>query len=107
MTSLRTPEQAIAEREGHIEPGSVPFFPADKFEGYLWGFENAVWLSLIISRQPGKGHLSQLFKDIWATGRDVVVPTPLGHMEAICQAKGFVPLHDPDRDVPIYLGAKQ
>jgi len=83
------PEGAI-EREGMIKPGQVPWFLEADFEGYLWGFEDAVWISLIISKSPGSCNLSKLFKTIWGQGRKVVVPTPFAHMQAILQAKGFL-----------------
>lgn len=92
---------AEVEREGMISPGDVDWFPAEHFraDSYLWGFEASVWLSLIISTQPGKGNLSRLFDAILEGGRTVKVPTPFPHMQAILERKGFVQIPDPNCDV--------
>jgi len=78
-----------AEREGMINPGDFDWFPSADFGGYLWGFSDRVIVSLIISKNPGKGNLSKLFNAIWATGRTVAVPTPFAHMRAILERNGF------------------
>jgi len=79
----------MSEAEDMISPGDVPWFPAEQFDGYLWRYSDAVYLSLIISLKPGCGNLSRLFDAIWKTGRAVKVPTPFAHMQAILRAKGF------------------
>lgn len=77
------------DREGIINPGDVPWFPASEFGGYLWGKESSVWISIIESKSPGTGSLSRLFDEIWRQGRTVKVPTPFRHMTQILQHKGF------------------
>lgn len=66
-------------------------FTSDKFDGWLWLEDARVLISFIISRQPGEGHLSQLFSAIEARGFAVAVPTPMGLMRAILARKGFTP----------------
>lgn len=77
------------DREGMIQPGSVPWFPAEKFDGYLWGKEHSVYISVIESKQPGTGNLSHLFDVILQQGRNVKVPTPFARMQSILEKKGF------------------
>jgi hypothetical protein len=69
-----------------------PFgFTSDKFlqPSYLWIKGDAVWVSLILSREPGKGHVARLFDAILGTGYTVKVPTPSGMMRGILKAKNF------------------
>ena len=92
--------QANKTDTDHIIELDDPFartvgFTSDKFDGYLWRNGQRIMISLIISNQRGKGHLSALFSAIEAQGYRVSVPTPLGHMEAILRRKGFVP-HEED-----------
>ena len=99
IAALSAPSTDGLEREGIINPGDVDWFPAGKFHGYLWGYENAVWISLIISLEPGKGNLSKLFEAIWASGRTVKVPCPFVDMRSILQRKGFAIVDDPNCEV--------
>ena len=78
------------DREGMISPGDVPWFPKENFDGYLWGKESCVWISLIESKNPGQGNLSRLFSTILSQGRTIKVPTPFAHMETILRHKGFI-----------------
>lgn len=64
-------------------------FTRDRFDGYLWRIGQAVYISLVVSKQPGQGHLSALFEALWEKGYTVRVPTPLPRMEAILRAEGF------------------
>lgn len=64
-------------------------FTSDRFDGWLWKHGGVVVVSFIVSKEPGKGHFSQLLDAIWATGNKAQVPTPLGRMVAILQGKGF------------------
>lgn len=64
-------------------------FTSDKFFGYLWLRDNAVYISLIESLHPGRGQFSALLDAIWQRGLAVKVPTPLGSMRSILDHKGF------------------
>ena len=64
-------------------------FTAEKFEGWLWEKEGAIVVSFIVSKQPGKGHFGELLDAIWQRGLVAQVPTPLGQMIPILEAKGF------------------
>ena len=64
-------------------------FTADKFDGYLWKIGQAVYISFIVSKQPGCGHLSVLFDALWERGYTIKVPTPFPTMKAILSEKGF------------------
>lgn len=64
-------------------------FVAPFFEGWLWEFDHYVYISFVLSRFEGQGHLSGLFANILATGRGIKVPNPLGHMTEIVKHKGF------------------
>lgn len=72
-----------------FEPGELSYFPTERFDGYLSAQPGRMWISAIISLQPGQGHLSTLMNDIWAAGYEIAVPNPFPHMEAILKAKGF------------------
>lgn len=51
--------------------------------------DRMVILSMVISRDEGKGHVGGLL-DRWKTEFDVVVvPTPSGKMRAMCERRGF------------------
>lgn len=65
-------------------------FTSDRFDGYLWDGEDSVTISFIVSKQEGKGNLSALFTSIEAEGKQIRVPTPFPHMEAILKRKGFI-----------------
>lgn len=66
-------------------------FTAERFEGYLWEVDNTCYLSLVISRQPGQGHFSELLAALKRHGFSIVVPQPLGTMQTILTKKGFRP----------------
>ena len=66
-------------------------FTPDRFDGYLWDCGERILISFIESKDPGKGHLSELFLRIEQSGKRVAVPTPLGQMESILKHKGFLP----------------
>ena len=69
-------------------------FIKDKYEGYLWKDDGAIWISFIECRNPGQGHFSQLVENILNEGYMVKVPTPLGQMVEILMHKGFIPTHE-------------
>jgi hypothetical protein len=75
-------------------------FTSDKFAGsdninlpgsYLWKKGNRILISAIISINQGQGNLSALFRAIKEKGYRIAIPTPLPRMQAILEAKGFVP----------------
>ena len=53
--------------------------------------KDALWISLIIARNPGSGDFSKLVKNIEAAGLKVFIPTPFAHMAAILERWGFRP----------------
>lgn len=64
-------------------------FTTDKFDGYLWKDSKSIVITVIISLQPGQGHLTQLFRNIQSAGFNIKVPTPLGKMRLILTRYGF------------------
>jgi len=64
-------------------------FTSDKFDGWLWKAGNYIYISFIVSKQPGRGHLSQLFNAILSKGYGIKVPTPSALMQTILAKKGF------------------
>ena len=58
-------------------------------DSYLWEQPDAIICSLLLAAKPGNGAFSDLVRAIHAEGKAVKVPTPLGLMERIVQAKGF------------------
>jgi len=86
--------------EGEIRIGSDAAltlgFTADRFSGYLWRTGDSIFVSLIISLEEGKGHVSGLFDRIASLGYTVKVPVPSVRMTAILRHKGFVRLDEWD-----------
>ena len=66
-------------------------FTSDKFheKSYLWKKGDYIYVSFIISKQPGKGSFSNLVKRILALGYGVKVPTPSAAMSRILQHLKF------------------
>lgn len=66
-------------------------FTSDKFRkgSYLWLSKGYVYISFIVSLEPGKGNLSKLFKNIQKRGYGIKVPTPFARMEAIVKSHEF------------------
>jgi|WetSurMetagenome_2_1015567.scaffolds.fasta_scaffold01420_30 hypothetical protein len=77
--------------DGLIEPNkNAPFgFSLDFFYGYLWKEKNSIYLSLIISRYPGKGNFKKLVNSILLSGFTCKVPNPLFIMKYILEKWGF------------------
>ncbi len=100
-----TAEEAIAEDLAYLSAGADPDgcrpagsefadsvgFTAERFDGYLWVTGNVCWLSLVVSRQPGLGHLSEVLRRLAVAGFEIRVPNPSDDMQAILVRKGFVP----------------
>ncbi len=64
-------------------------FTRDKFDSYLWKDGDSIYISVIISKQPGKGNFSKLINNILKMGYKVKVPIPLGLMRLILLKKGL------------------
>lgn len=79
--------------EGQINIGTPTAdalgYTADKFDGWLWKKGGEIWVSFIISKQPGQGNFRALVKNILGTGHGVVVPNPSKRMMDICVRLGF------------------
>lgn len=60
--------------------GRVLGFTSDKFAGWLWKKDGAIYISFIASKEEGKGHFRQLLDTLEATGLDIKVPTPSNRM---------------------------
>ena len=76
------------------DPGTATIkFTKERFtdDSYLWRIGDDVWVSLIVSKEPGKRHFSELVAAMEARGLNVLVPTPLGKMPAILTHWGFAP----------------
>lgn len=66
-------------------------FTSERFDGYLWEDKDTCYLSLVISKQPGQGHLSEVLSALTKLGYTVKVPNPIGTMQNILIKKGFAP----------------
>lgn len=101
-----TAEEAIAEDLAYMTAGADPDgcrpagsefatvvgFTAERFDGYLWLSSAVCWLSLVVSREPGRGHLSEVLRRLTACGFEIRVPNPTVDMRAILALKGFSPM---------------
>jgi hypothetical protein len=65
-------------------------FTEDKFDGWLWEDGEFMWISFIISLDPGQGNLKKLFDAIESKGYKLIVPTPSSRMVMICKKRGMV-----------------
>jgi hypothetical protein len=72
------------------EMGKKLGFTKKNFSGYLSLQDNTIWISAIISLNPGKHNLSHLFDKILKEGYSIKVPQPFPKMESIVKKKGFV-----------------
>lgn len=88
--------------EGVVHPGDDVGrqlqFTAERFEGYLFVRGEAVYISFILSRQRGAGHLRALFEAIWQRGYTVKVPTALPRMQAILAHWDFTQVQESDAE---------
>jgi len=66
-------------------------FTSDKFDGWLWFTpdKQGIYISFIVSKQPGQGNLLELLKAILESGRRILVPTPSGRMRNILRRQKF------------------
>jgi len=74
-------------------------FISEKFDGWLWKVGNYIYISFIVSKRPGHGHLSQLFDAISSKGYGIKVPTPSALMQTILAKKGFVKKYEFDERI--------
>jgi hypothetical protein len=65
-------------------------FTSDRFSGWLREADDFVWISFIVSKEPGKGNLKMLFDTIEKNGYKIIVPTPSNRMVKICMERGMV-----------------
>ena len=96
MSDLLTgpPEPVGLDDGGVILPGTARGkhygFAAELFSGYLWRNGHSVWVSLITSLQPGRGHVRALLDGIEAKGLQVVIPTVVSaRLVDICDRRGM------------------
>jgi hypothetical protein len=64
-------------------------FTPDLFDGYLYKSGGAVYLSVILSKVPGKGNFRRLVERILSLGFSVKVPTPMGKLADILGRNGY------------------
>jgi len=64
-------------------------FTSDKFDGYLWQKDRTIIISLVNSKNPGKGDFKKLCHTIKEAGFKIQVPTPLAQMESILKKWGW------------------
>ena len=66
-------------------------FTSDKFspKSYLWKDKDRIIISVIESKEEGRGYFSELMNNIKAEGYTIAVPTPIGAMCEIVRKKGF------------------
>ena len=80
-------------KDGHIAPdseeGSELGFTEDKFSGWLWKNGDRIIVSMIESKQQGKGNFKWLIDNIKAQGYKVDIPTPIGRMSDILRDNGY------------------
>jgi hypothetical protein len=76
-----------------IEPGDPKGekfgFTSEKFMGYISEEDHILWISAIISTQPGKGNFSSLVKLALNQGYIVKIPSPFPRMQAIAKHLKF------------------
>lgn len=94
---------------GPVEPGHVPWFPAEDWSPDSYLFENGqrVMLSLLIARKPRSGAFTRLERAILASGRAVCVPAPIPAMERILRRRGYSKVlewaDDYEEFVPVWI----
>ena len=82
------PEHEVIHPDSEL--GNKMGFTEELFGGYLCLQDNTVWVSAILSKNPGKHNLTKLFNQIHNLGYQIKVPQPFPRMEAIVKAKGFL-----------------
>ncbi len=64
-------------------------FTSDKFDGCLTCKSTTIYIWLVHSKDPGKGHLTRLIQNILDAGYTLKVPTPIGRMKEIVLRRKF------------------
>ena len=94
------------EYEGMIqldsEFGAWIGFVSTRFDGYLWKTGNSIYLSVIESIEPNKGHFKQLLQTIREKGFTIKIPTPLELMGHIIIKWGFKPSQELFKEIESY-----
>ncbi len=62
----------------------------EKFDDYLSEKGDGVWISAITSKQKGKGHFSQLVRELQTKYKWIKIPTPSNQMIAVAEHLGFI-----------------
>lgn len=76
--------------EAGSEYGNRLEFTSDKFSGVLvCTLPGLIWLTMVISRQEGKGNVRQFIHDLHIKGYTVKAPDPFPKMEKILKSMGF------------------
>lgn len=60
-----------------------------EFEGYVWEKDGGIYISLIESKDKGKGNFSKYLQELQEKYEFIRVPTPFALMRQICMRKGF------------------
>jgi len=75
-------------------------FTRDKFSGYLYketkDGKNIIYISLIESKQPGRGDFEKLTETIRTAGYWVYVPNAMTQMESILKRWGYERIYQKD-----------
>ena len=61
----------------------------DGKNSWLWKDGEYIIISMVIAKEPGKGHFGSLCRRILQLGYGIRVPTAFSRMEAIVKAHGF------------------
>jgi hypothetical protein len=64
-------------------------FVPELFDGYMWKAGDAVYISVILSKDEGKGNFRDLVARIRALGFAVKIPTPSARMAEIVRKNGY------------------
>ena len=75
-------------------------FTSNKFyaDSYLWVEDDTIFISMMISKEEGKGYFTGLLKNIERIFSKIIVPIPSNKMFDILRKRGFVltNLHNSD-----------
>ncbi|MFA5313473.1 MAG: hypothetical protein WC375_09200 [Methanomassiliicoccales archaeon] len=87
MPSIKDYPDGIIELDSPL--GKELGFTSDKFDGWLWKRGREISISMIISKEEGKGNFKALCERILAVGFAVLIPTPMGRMEGIVRKADY------------------
>ena len=60
-----------------------------EFDGWLWKDGEGVWISMIISKEEGKGNFKKLLDELKSKYKWIKIPTPSNRMLIIADKAGF------------------